>query len=79
MTAQLAIIDIAALDRLEKRMEAMQRLLERSTVIPRPEWVSISEAAAFKKCSASTIRRMIDAGELEARGAGKARRVKLVE
>lgn len=77
MTAQLIAVDAAALDRVLTRMEAIEALLSRATIQPAPEWVSISQAARMLDCSADTIRRRIAAGEMEAEGAGKARRVKL--
>lgn len=74
---QLALIDLSALNDLRADLAEVKRLLERSSVQPLPEWVNISEAAARQGCSASTIRRMIDRGELEAKGAGKARKVRV--
>jgi excisionase family DNA binding protein len=79
MTQQLAIIDLAALERLEKRLDTVLRLLEGVKATPRPEWVTVNEAARALKVSPDTIRRQIRDGKMEARGAGKARRVRLVE
>lgn len=73
----LIAVDAEALGRIEAVLAEIKALLSRATVTPAPEWVGISEAAAMRGCSASTIRRMIDRGELEAKGAGKARRVRL--
>lgn len=78
MTAHMIAVDAAALDALRADLAEVKRLLIGATVTPAPEWVSISQAAALKECSASTIRRMIDAGEIEANGkTGKARKVRM--
>lgn len=79
MTAQFTLVPVDRIDRLEAQIDKLLRIVERSTVTPAPEWVSVSEAARIEGCSATTIRRMVDAGKLEARGAGKARRVRLVQ
>lgn len=73
----LIAVDASALSRIEEKLDALLRLLERSDVQSLPEWVTVSQAAAREGVSASTIRRRIDSGELEAKGAGKGRRVKV--
>lgn len=77
MTQQLAIIELSALAELRAEVAEVRRLLERSHVQQAPEWVTVSDAARRMECSADTIRRRIAAGELESKGAGKARRVRL--
>jgi len=78
MTTQLAIVDLAALDRMEARLERLEAMLSRVTVAPAPEWVSICEAARIERVSDETIRRWIREGKIESNGkAGKARKVKL--
>lgn len=78
MTAQLAIVDLAALNRMEARLERLEALLSRATVTPAPEWVSICEAARIQKVSDETIRRWVREGKIESNGkAGKARKVRL--
>jgi len=42
-----------------------------------PEWVRIPEAARRLGVSPDTVRRRIDKGQLESRGSGKLREVKL--
>ncbi len=59
--------------RLEAKLDELRAMLEQ----PAPEWLTITEAAARLGCSADTIRRRIKSGELEARGAGKLRQVKV--
>lgn len=79
MTQQLAIIDIAALGRLEAEVAEIKALLKKSTVTQVPEWLTISEAARIERVSDETIRRWVREGKIESNGkAGKARRVKLV-
>ena len=74
---QLALIDISALNDLRADLAEVKRLLARSSVQPLPEWVTIPQAAHIKNCSDETIRRWIREGRIEAKGKGKARRVKV--
>jgi transposase-like protein len=73
----LIAVDADALSRVEAKLDALLQMLERSKTTPMPDWVSISEAARINEVSATTIRRWIDLGQIEARGAGKVRRVKV--
>lgn len=77
MTQQLAIIDVSALDDMRQEIAALRRAIESATIKPAPEWVSVSEAASLRGCSASTISRLIASGRMEAKGAGKSRLVKV--
>ena len=49
----------------------------RDKVSPPREWVTIQEAAEMNGVTTATIRNWIKAGQLEAKGRGKARRVKV--
>lgn len=51
-----------------------QRLDE---LAPAPQWISVAEYMERKKVSKSTVYRKIEAGELQARGSGKTREVKV--
>ena len=80
MTLPMLIADpdtLAALRSLSAEVAAMRAALERVTLQPAPEWVSVAEAARMEGVSADTIRRRIAAGELESKGAGKARNVRV--
>lgn len=44
---------------------------------PAPQWVSVAEYMDRKNVSKSTVYRQIKAGELQARGTGKTREVKV--
>ena len=55
----------------------MKIAMARSTITPAPEWVPIREAARFMGVTPQTIRRKIDAGQIEAKGNGKTRLVRL--
>lgn len=74
---QMIAIDARALDALKADIAELKAMLRHSQIQPAPEWASISEAARILGCSADTIRRRVASGEMEAQGAGKARRVRL--
>jgi len=74
---QMIAIDARAVDALKADIAELKELIRHSQIQPAPEWVSISQAARILECSDTTIRRRIDRREMEAQGAGKARRVKL--
>lgn len=75
MPAQIATTeDLAA---LHAEIRAIRQMLEGATVIPAPEWVSIKEAARRMNVKPETIRNRIARGEMEARGAGRMREVKV--
>lgn len=62
---------------LERRIEALARALEGAKIVPRPEWLSIADAAQAEGVTPATIRRWIAEGRIEAKGSGKARRVRV--
>jgi excisionase family DNA binding protein len=74
---QMIAIDARALDALKADIAELKEILRHSQIQPAPEWVSISQAARILECSETTIRRRIDRGEMEAQGAGKARKVRV--
>lgn len=69
----LIAVEPERLERLERMMaDVLARLPEQ-----RAEWVSLREAARRYECSTDTIRRRIAKGELESRGTGKLKEVKI--
>lgn len=77
MQAQLIAVDATALNELMKKVDRLETLISEANITPREKWLSIKDAAHVLKCDPSTVRRKISIGELEAKGTGKARRVKL--
>ncbi|WP_414897683.1 helix-turn-helix domain-containing protein [Rhodovulum sp. YEN HP10] len=69
---QLIAVDAAALAEVLARLDRIE-----AKIAPPPQWLTVHEAAARLGCTASTIRRKIAAGEIEARGSGRARMVRL--
>lgn len=68
---------LADIRALRVEVAELKEILRHSQIQPAPEWVSISQAARILECSETTIRRRIDRGEMEAQGAGKARKVRV--
>ena len=66
-------------ERLAAEVRMLREILDGATVIPKPQWVSIAEAAKRKGVHPDTIKRRIEAGTLKARGSGKLREVYLPE
>ncbi|MDK3017600.1 helix-turn-helix domain-containing protein [Pseudodonghicola flavimaris] len=77
MTQQLIAVDANALGQVLKRLDTLETLIRDVKLVAREEWVSIQEAARLLQCDPSTIRRKINSGELQAKGSGKSRRVRL--
>lgn len=71
--SDLDIARASDLHRLERKIDALLDQIK-----PRDEWLSVHDYAAEKGVTVSTVRRWILSGQVEARGAGKLRRVKLV-
>jgi excisionase family DNA binding protein len=71
----LIAIDETRIDRLESQLRDLKHMIEGATIHPKPEWVPVPEAARELGVSTATIRRWARDGRIEARGAGKARRV----
>lgn len=69
-----ALVTRADLDRLRADIAAM---LDERTIVREAEWLTVEDAAARAGVSVQTVRRWIRTGEVEARGAGKLRRVRL--
>jgi hypothetical protein len=76
---QLVVIETDRLERIvsEAVARAVSEALAGATITPRPEWVSIHEAAEARGVTPKTIKRWIDKGEIEARGEGRARMVRV--
>lgn len=67
----------ADVEAVMKEVSELKQLLTNVTISQPDEWMTIPKAAAQLECSESTIRRKINLGELEAKGSGKARRVRI--
>jgi hypothetical protein len=65
----------------EALAEVLRRLdrIERAVATRPPEWVSIAAYAAQQGVTRRTVLRWIDAGSVEAKGAGRGRMVRVVE
>jgi excisionase family DNA binding protein len=72
----LIAVDPAALEAVTAELRALRAEVA-ALREPQDEWLTIQQAAARLECSADTIRRRIASGEIEARGSGKTRRVRL--
>lgn len=79
MTEQTKIIvaDVGEIEALRAEVRALRLMLEGATVTPAPDWVSIGDAAKHYDVDVSTVHRWIGNGRIEAKGAGKMRRVKI--
>lgn len=80
MTSQprFALVPVEHLTALTAEVRALRQAIDRATIKPQPEWLSISKAAAALGVSTATVRRRIESGELQARGSGKMRVVKVI-
>jgi len=72
----LIAVDPAALEAVTAELRALRAEVA-ALHEPRNEWLTIPQAATRLECSTDTIRRRIASGEIEARGIGKTRRVRL--
>ncbi|WP_243612965.1 helix-turn-helix transcriptional regulator [Shimia aestuarii] len=77
MSKTLIAVDEDRLDRIEAQQKAILAALQGARVQPAPEWVSITEAKAILGVSKSTIYRKIEDGEIEVKGRGKTRKVRI--
>ena len=60
-----------------QEISAIKIALARATIQPAPEWVTVGQAAKQLGVTPQTIRRKIDAGQIQAKGSGKTRQVRL--
>ena len=74
---QFVLVPVDDFRALASEVRQLRETVERATITPAPTWITIPEAAAALGCSVATVRRRIDSGEIEARGTGKLRRVRL--
>ena len=77
MMVTMIAVDETEFRALISEVRALRERLDGATITPRPEWLTIAQAAEALGVSRDTIRRRINSGELEARGSGKTRRVRL--
>lgn len=71
-------LDLATSKDIAEVMAEIRAVRQRlDELAPPPEWVSVAEYMDRKGVSKSTVYRQIKAGELQARGTGKMREVRL--
>ena len=75
--ATFALIDPAEIAALRADIADLKAALQAATVIPAPEWVTVADAARRQNVSTDTIRRRVAQGIIQAKGAGKMKRVKV--
>jgi len=75
--SQLIAIDAKALDALFSEIARVHQRLDAVDMRPRPEWVTVADAAKAMNVTPDTVRRRIKEGALQAKGTGKCRMVKL--
>ena len=75
--ATMIAVDETEFRELVAEVRALRDELRGVTIMARPEWLTIPQAADALNVSASTIRRKIRTGEIEAKGEGKSRMVRL--
>lgn len=73
----MAEIEIPELKQVMAELRSIRQMLEGATITPAPQWMTIAQACDALGVSRATIHRKIAAGELEARGSGKTRMVRL--
>lgn len=78
MGQQFVMIDAETLATLQQHLARIEAKIDGATITPAPEWCGIKEAASRLGVSTATIRRKAAIGELDARGTGKTRQVRLV-
>ena len=74
---QLIAINADALDAVLVRLERLENMLQGVTIQPKPEWVSVRDYAKQLNRCQKTVTRMIERGEMEARGSGHSRMVRV--
>lgn len=77
MMQTLIAIDAERLERLERHIMMLTERLEGATVTLASDWCTVPEAAKRLGVSTATIRRKAASGEMQARGSGKTRQVKI--
>ena len=76
-TPQFVLVPVEDFQALAAEVRTLSQRIERATIIPASEWVTIPQATAQLDVSVATIRRRIDSGEIQAKGSGKLRRVRV--
>lgn len=67
-----------AFEQLASKIDRLEKKLDGATIIPKPQWVTVSEAARHYGKHPDTINRWIERGKLESRGEGTLRRVRIL-
>ena len=75
--SQLIAIDPQALDALRVEIEKLHKRLDAVQMEPRPEWVTVEEFAKLIGKHPRTVKRRIQAGEVEAREIAGVRMVRV--
>lgn len=71
---QMIAVDAEALRELHRKLDRIEARLDGQ----HEEWLPVKLAAQKLEVSEATVRRWIKTGQIEAKGAGKARRVRVI-
>jgi tRNA isopentenyl-2-thiomethyl-A-37 hydroxylase MiaE len=72
----MIVIDRSELRHLIDTVERLERKIDLVQITPRPEWVTVADAARIHDRSEKTICRWIEAGTIEAKHVGGKRMVR---
>jgi hypothetical protein len=73
----MIVIDRSELRHLIDTVERLERKIDLVQITPRPEWVTVAEAARIAGVSQRTIRDRIAAGKVQAKDFGGTRMVRV--
>jgi hypothetical protein len=73
----LIAVDPARLDAVDAKLAALAGMVETLVAAQQREWLPVREYAAREGVHVRTITRRIDKGELQAKGSGRGRMVKV--
>ena len=73
----MIVIDRSELRHLIDTVERLERKIDLVQITPRPEWVTVAEAAKIANVSQRTIRDRITAGKVQAKDFGGTRMVRV--
>ena len=73
----MIVIDRSELRHLIDEVAQLKAAIQSVQITPRPEWVTVAEAARIHERSEKTITRWIEAGEIVVKYVGKKRMVRV--
>lgn len=62
---------------IREELSSLRQLVQKAVIVPKPEWMTLKEYAAYIDKSTTTVRRLVLSGQVESKRLGKTLMIKV--